>query len=147
MDNRSKNNLSHPFSIWNNGRNHIETAQINSLTLSPQFEPTSHGNSLSLSLASHAPPDPTKTISYNSPSYAIQNSPYLKPAQELLDEVVCISSTAEINASEGRTLNGRFLQLGERVKSCSSKEKESVQAKLIALLNEVNIILFYFFTS
>lgn len=138
MDDRSINNLSHTFSTWNE-RNHIETARITSLTLSPQFEPINHANSLSLSLASHIHPNPTKTICLNPPSYALQNSPYLKPAQELLDEVVCISSAAEINATEGRALNGRFLQLGKRVKSCSSKEKESVQAKLIALLNEVEI--------
>jgi Associated with HOX len=138
MDDQSMNNLSYTFPTWNE-RNHTETTQITSLTLSPQFESVNHGNSLSLSLASHIHPDHTKSIYFNPSSYVIQNSPYLKPAQELLDEVVCISSAAQISATDGRTLNGRFLQLGERINSCYSKEKGSVQTKLISLLNEVYI--------
>ncbi|KAJ3687140.1 hypothetical protein LUZ61_016304 [Rhynchospora tenuis] len=136
MDDRSVDNLSQAFPTWNE-RNQVEAAQICSLTLSPQFETISPGNGLSLSLASHIQPDPTKTVCFNSPAYVLQNSPYLKPAQELLNEMVCISSAAEISFNEGRSINGRFLQLGERIKSCSSKEKESVQTKLIALLNEL----------
>nr|CAD1841731.1 unnamed protein product [Ananas comosus var. bracteatus] len=94
----------------------------------------------------------------------LQRSPYLKPAQELLDEVVCVSDAIELNVeneelnvgNEARNneldgmdaqANDRYLKLGERIythkenmppgNQLSSQEKNNIQAKLIALLNEL----------
>lgn len=78
----------------------------------------------------------------------LQNSPYLKPAQQLLDEVVCVSNAVELGLDNrvresivrtgGSYLGGRAIgQEGDR---CLSEEKQEVQiriTKLTSLLNEL----------
>ncbi|XP_073004894.1 BEL1-like homeodomain protein 11 isoform X1 [Typha latifolia] len=77
----------------------------------------------------------------------LQSSSYLKPAQELLDEVVCVSNALELSDDEEvrknrlvgmlNQVNGRHLRLGERINDQYAVQENSVQAKLIALLNEL----------
>ncbi|KAJ3674690.1 hypothetical protein LUZ60_005306 [Juncus effusus] len=125
MNDQSVNSsFSHSFLNWNN--NHV----IN------QFEPLISGNGLSLSLGSTTPQNSTPFFA-NSLASVLRNSPYFKPAQELLDEVVCVSNAAEMYGDEV-SFNGRFLHLGELESNTgSSKEKQSLQSKLISLLTEL----------
>ncbi|XP_008794022.1 BEL1-like homeodomain protein 11 [Phoenix dactylifera] len=91
---------------------------------------------------------------------AFQNSPYLKPAQELLDEVVCVSNAVEQSSNKqsrkhmaaGMTdrISGRSFQARERMNNhevntrwtnhYSSEKENDAQVritKLVALLDEL----------
>lgn len=101
---------------------------------------------------------------------AFQNSPYLKPAQDLLNEVVCVSNAVELSSnkqlrkhmSAGMTdwISGRPFQAREGMNNLevntrwinhySSEKKHDAQAritKLVSLLDEVLAPLSFLFSN
>lgn len=92
-------------------------------------------------------------VSVSSMSSVLQQSRFLKPAQELLDEVVSVSSAVELSFDEDprkvrpfgvitNRIGGISLEVGERTKCLAEENSPDADVrivKLVALLDEVQI--------